>query len=348
MSKGTGGDAREVANAAHELFLLGQKTVEARAVLAALQQQLSDANSRLVDSQHVEQLIEANQQLVLAILLAQSDAVATPQVEEQQLFQELREANAQLVIAALSAQDLQATAERALGQQKSILAMVAHELRNPLTPISLIAERMVRLPSDELPRMRELIEGQVQHISQLVDDLLDVSRASTGKLRIHRREVDMLRILNAAVEAYSPVMIGRKQQFDVVLPDVIPSLYGDPVRLAQILHNLLGNAAKYTQAAGRIAMVVSVEAGQLKISIADNGIGVTAKALPFIFDPYVQDAHAIGFNSAGLGIGLTVVRELVEAHGGTVTGISEGHGRGSEFVVVLPLSSQGISRASRN
>lgn len=338
MSKGAGGDEREVASAAHELFMLGQKTVEARAVLAALQQQLTDANTRLEDSQHVEQLIEANQQLVLAILLAQSDAVAAPQVEEQQLFQELREANAQLVIAALSAQELQATAERALGQQKSILAMVAHELRNPLTPISLIAERMVRLPSDQLPRMRELIEGQVQHISQLVDDLLDVSRASTGKLRIHRREVDMLRILNAAVDAYSPVMIARRQQFDVALPDATLTINGDPVRLAQILHNLLGNAAKYTQAGGTIAMVVSVDAGRLRISIADNGIGVTAKALPFIFDPYVQDAHAIGFNSAGLGIGLTVVRELVEAHGGTVTGMSEGHGKGSEFVVSLPLS----------
>ena len=348
MSKGAGGDKREVASAAHELFMLGQKTVEARAVLAALQQQLTYANTRLEDSQHVEQLIEANQQLVLAILLAQSDAVATPQVEEQQLFQELREANAQLVIAALSAQELQATAERALGQQKSILAMVAHELRNPLTPISLIAERMVRLPSDQLPRMRELIEGQVQHISQLVDDLLDVSRASTGKLRIHRREVDMLRIhrrevdmlriLNAAVDACSPVMIARRQQFDVALPDATLTINGDPVRLAQILHNLLGNAAKYTQAGGTIAMVVSVDAGRLRISIADNGIGVTAKALPFIFDPYVQDAHAIGFNSAGLGIGLTVVRELVEAHGGTVTGMSEGHGKGSEFVVSLPLS----------
>ncbi|WP_234010342.1 MULTISPECIES: hypothetical protein [Pseudomonas] len=104
MSKGAGGDEREVASAAHELFMLGQKTVEARAVLAALQQQLTDANTRLEDSQHVEQLIEANQQLVLAILLAQSDAVAAPLVEEQQLFQELREANAQLVIAALSAQ----------------------------------------------------------------------------------------------------------------------------------------------------------------------------------------------------------------------------------------------------
>ena len=336
MSKRAGEDEREAANAAHELFLLGQKTVEARAVLAALQQQLSDANSRLEDSQHVEQLIEANQQLVLAILLAQSVPVAMPGMEEQ-LFQELREANAQLVIAALGAQDLQATAERALDQQKGILAMVAHELRNPLTPIKLIAERMVRLPSDQLPRMRELIEGQVQHISQLVDDLLDVSRASTGKLRIHRREVDMLRILNAAVDACSPVMIARRQQFDVALPDATLTINGDPVRLAQILHNLLGNAAKYTQAGGTIAMVVSVDAGRLRISIADNGIGVTAKALPFIFDPYVQDAHAIGFNSAGLGIGLTVVRELVEAHGGKVTGMSDGHGKGSEFVVTLPL-----------
>lgn len=336
MSKRAGEDEREAANAAHELFLLGQKTVEARAVLAALQQQLSDANSRLEDSQHVEQLIEANQQLVLAILLAQSVPVAMPGMEEQ-LFQELREANAQLVTAALGAQDLQATAERALDQQKGILAMVAHELRNPLTPIKLIAERMVRLPSDQLPRMRELIEGQVQHISQLVDDLLDVSRASTGKLRINCSEVDMLRILNAAVDACSPVMIARKQQFDVELPDAALIVNGDPGRLAQILHNLLANAAKYTPVGGTISMTATVTAKVLRISIADNGIGVTAKALPFIFDPYVQDTHAIGFNVTGLGIGLTVVRELVEAHGGKVTGMSDGHGKGSEFVVTLPL-----------
>jgi signal transduction histidine kinase len=337
MSKGEGQDEREVASAAHELFLLGQKTVEARAVLAALQQQLSDASSRLVDSQHVEQLIEANQQLVLAILLAQSDAVAAHPQEEQHLYQELREANAQLVIAALSAQDLQATAERALGQQKNILAMVAHELRNPLTPISLIAERMVRLPSDQLPRMRELIEGQVRHISQLVDDLLDVCRASTGKLRINRRQVDMLRILNAAIDACSPVMVKRQQQLDVELPDASLSINGDPGRLAQILHNLLANAAKYTPIGGRIKVFCTAQAGVLRISISDNGIGVTAQALPFIFDPYVQDVHAVGFNGAGLGIGLTVVRELVEAHGGSVTGMSEGHGKGSEFVVTLPL-----------
>ncbi len=341
MSRDEGEEERETANAAHELFLLGQKTVEARAVLAALQNQLSDASNRLVDTQQVEQLIEANQQLVLAILLAQSDAATLPRLEDQCLYQELREANAQLVIAALSAQDLHATAERALSQQKNILAIVAHELRNPLTPISLIAERMVRLPSDQLPRMRELIEGQVRHISKLVDDLLDVSRVSTGKLRVERQHVYMIEILNNAIGACSPLMMAKKQHFEAHLPDGALIVNGDPARLTQILSNLLTNAAKYTPAEGRIKLSVTAQADVLKIRVSDNGIGISAEVLPFVFDPYVQDEHAIGFNGSGLGIGLTVVRELVEAHGGKVVGMSEGSGKGSEFVVTLPLVSAG-------
>ena len=341
MSENDGKEKREVANAAHELFLLGQKTVEARAVLAELQNQLSDASNRLVDTQQVEQLIEANQQLVLAILLAQSDAATLPHLEDQCLYQELREANAQLVLAALSAQDLHATAERALSQQKNILAMVAHELRNPLTPISLIAERMVRLPSGQLPRMRELIEGQVRHISKLVDDLLDVSRVSTGKLRVERQHVYMIEILNNAIGACSPLMMAKKQHFEAHLPDGALIVNGDPARLTQILSNLLTNAAKYTPAEGRIKLSVTAQADVLKIRVSDNGIGISAEVLPFIFDPYVQDEHAIGFNGSGLGIGLTVVRELVEAHGGKVVGMSEGSGKGSEFVVTLPLVSAG-------
>lgn len=337
MSNVDGTNEREIANAAHELFLLGQKTVEARAVLAALQKELSDTSSRLVDSQQVEQVIGANPQLVPAKLLVQSDAIVAPRLEEQRLYQELREANAQLVIAALSAQDLQAVAERALSQQKSILATVAHELRNPLTPISMIAERMVRLPSDQLPRMRELIEGQVQHMSQLVDDLLDVSRASTGKLRIDRRDVDIIQVLREAIDACRPLMSAREQHFNVHLPNGILMVNGDPGRLAQILHNLLANAAKYTPTHGRIELSVTVASDVLQITISDNGIGISAEALPFIFDPYVQDVHAVGFNGSGLGIGLTVVRELVEAHGGEVAGTSGGDGKGSEFVVTLPL-----------
>ncbi|MBU0525945.1 MAG: HAMP domain-containing histidine kinase [Gammaproteobacteria bacterium] len=339
MTEANGTNAQTMATAARELFLLGQKTVEARAVLAALKKELSDTNNRLVDAQQIEQLVEANQQLVLAILLAQSDAEKPHRSqEEQRLFLEMREANAQLVIAALSAQNLQASAEHTLAQQRNILTLVAHELRNPLTPISMIAGRLVRVPSEELPRMQALIEGQVQHMSRLVDDLLDVSRASTGKLRLKCRIVDVVPIIHEAIEVCRPVMNTRQLHFTVELPTCALSVDGDPVRLAQILGNLLGNAAKYTPSGGHVTLAVTARDNVLEMSIRDDGIGISAQALPFIFEPFVQDVHAIGFNGAGLGIGLTVVRELVEAHGGTVIGSSDGDGKGSTFIVTLPLA----------
>jgi len=339
MTEANGTNAQTMATAARELFLLGQKTVEARAVLAALQKELSDTNNRLVDAQQIEQLVEANQQLVLAILLAQSDA-EKPQrsKEEQRLFLEMREANSQLVIAALSAQNLQASAEHTLAQQRNILTLVAHELRNPLTPISMIAGRLVRVPSEELPRMQALIEGQVRHMSRLVDDLLDVSRASTGKLRLECQIIDMVQIIHEAIEVCRPVMNTRHLHFTVELPTCPLVVDGDPVRLTQILGNLLGNAAKYTPAGGNVTLSVTAKDNVLEMSICDDGIGISAQALPFIFEPFVQDVHAIGFNGAGLGIGLTVVRELVEAHGGTVIGMSDGDGQGSTFIVTLPLA----------
>ncbi|MFJ2688221.1 sensor histidine kinase [Pseudomonas sp. NPDC087342] len=338
MTEANGTNAQAMATAARELFLLGQKTVEARAVLAALQKELSDTNNRLVDAQQIEQLVEANQQLVLAILLAQTDA-EKPQrsKEEQRLFLEMREANAQLVIAALSAQNLQASAEHTLAQQRNILTLVAHELRNPLTPISMIAGRLVRVPAEELPRMQALIESQVAHMSRLVDDLLDVSRASTGKLRLDCEIVDMVQIIQSAIDVCRPVMNTRHLHFNAELPARALSVDGDPVRLTQILGNLLGNAAKYTPAGGNVTLSVTTTDDVLEMRICDDGIGISAQALPFIFEPFVQDVHAIGFNGAGLGIGLTVVRELVEAHGGTVVGISDGDGRGSTFIVTLPL-----------
>jgi signal transduction histidine kinase len=326
------------ANADHELLVLGQKTVEARAVLAALQKELSDTNSRLAESRQLEQLVEANQQLVLAILLAQADAEKQQHIlEEQRSSLQVREANEQLVIAALGAQHLQDLAEHALERQRQVLTLVAHELRNPLTPISMIAGRLVRVPKEELPRMQALIEGQVQHMSRLVEDLLDVSRANTGKFRLDCRLVDMSPIIRHAVEICSPVMAAQHLDFRVEQPECALIVNGDPVRLAQILGNLLGNAAKYTPSNGLVELSVSSDADSLEIRVRDNGIGISARALPFIFEPFVQDAHAVGFNGVGLGIGLTVVRELVEAHGGTVTGTSEGDGKGSEFVMTLPL-----------
>ncbi|QZI67917.1 HAMP domain-containing histidine kinase [Pseudomonas protegens] len=338
------GKTDQSATAARELLLLGQKIVQARAVLASLQKELGEANTRVGDSQYIEQLIEANQQLVQAILLAQSNAQEALRIQQEQpLNLDMREANEQLVIAALSAQHLQTTAEQLLEQQRHILVLVAHELRHPLTPISMIAGRLTRVPSEELPRMQALIEGQVQHMSRLVDDLLDVSRVSTGKLHLDRQVLDLRQIVDDAIETCRPLMKARHLHFCAQRPDDPLPVEGDPVRLKQILGNLLGNAAKYTPAEGQVTLSVSARDDAVQLTVCDNGIGISAKALPFIFEPFIQDAHAIGFNGAGLGIGLTVVRELVEAHGGTVQGMSEGSGKGSRFVVILPLVSDVIS-----
>ncbi len=337
MNEANGKNDQAGATAARELFLLGQKTVEARAVLAALNEELSEANAQRADSRQIEQLIEANQQLVLAILTAQSDAENPQRTAEQQRYLEMREANEQLVLAVLSAQHLQASAEHSLARQRNILTLVAHELRNPLTPLSMIAGRLARVPTEELPRLQALIEGQVQHMSRLVEDLLDVSRASTGKFRLDRGSVDIIRTIHDAIEICRPLMLANQLHFSAQLPEYPLMVDGDPVRLSQVLANLLGNAAKYTPAGGVVTLSVTTQGNLMRLCISDTGIGISSKALPFIFEPFVQDTHAIGFNGVGLGIGLTVVRELVEVHGGTVTGSSEGDGKGSKFVVTLPL-----------
>ncbi len=258
-------------------------------------------------------------------------------VEHARAGSELREANGQLVLAALGAQELQSAAEQAQRRQKESLALVAHELRNPLTPIRIAAEMMGMVGAEEIPRYQAIIEQEVEHMSRLVSDLLDVTRASTGKLSLERQLVDMAGLLYEAVDACRPAMDARQQHLGVQVPSRALELHGDPVRLAQILRNLLDNASKYTPNGGQIELSVVVVEDAIEVTLSDNGIGITADTLPNIFEPFVQDPHAIGFNGVGLGIGLTVVRELVEAHGGTVTAASAGSGLGSRFVVTLPL-----------
>ncbi|MEP7056370.1 MAG: diguanylate cyclase [Caldimonas sp.] len=252
---------------------------------------------------------------------------------------QMREANEQLVLAALGAQTLQAAAEQAQRRQTDFLAVLAHELRNPLAPIRTAAATLASFQTDEpmLPRMQAVIERQVVHLSRLVDDLLDVSRVSTGKLRLVRGPVEMRATIDTAVDACRPAMDMRMQRFDISLPASALTIDGDPVRLAQIVSNLLDNASKYTPDGGEIRLAAEVVGGSAVITVTDSGIGISAEALPHVFDPFVQDTHAIGFNGAGLGIGLTVVRELVEAHGGSVVASSAGSGHGSRFVVTLPL-----------
>ena len=258
-------------------------------------------------------------------------------VENDRRHSLLREANEQLLLAALGAQALQAAAEQAQRQQTHFLAVLAHELRNPLTPIRTAAALLSRVRSEELPRMQAIIERQVAHMARLVGDLLDVSRVNTGKLRLERRPMDLAVIIDEAVDACRPAMATRLQRFDVQIPAGALAVHGDADRLAQVFSNLLDNASKYTPVGGAIGLLVRVADQTIVLAVSDSGIGISDEALPHVFDPFVQDTHAIGFNGTGLGIGLTVVRELVEAHGGTVVATSAGTGLGSRFTVTLPL-----------
>src|SRR5256885_49679 len=238
----------------------------------------------------------------------------------------LREANGQLVQAALAAQELQSAAELAHRHQTEFMAVLAHELRSPLMPIRTAAALLGRFPADQLPMVQAVIERQVAHLSRLTGDLLDVSRAVTGKLRLDIGWVDLTDTIEQAVDTCRPAMEARGQDLRVQLPSHALRLRGDRIRLAQVVGNLLDNASKYTPDGGQIALGAVVVDEAVVITVSDNGIGIAADALPRVFEPFVQDAHAIGFNGAGLGIGLALVRELVDGHGGSVVASSAGTG----------------------
>lgn len=268
---------------------------------------------------------------------------------EQALHQaDVQEANTELLVAALGARQLVEAAERARRQQAVFLGILAHELRSPLAPLRNAAALLSRIPSAEplLGQVQAIIERQLSTMARLVGDLLDLSRANAGRLRLERRPVDITALVNDVVNACRPAMDTRLQQFELQLPQRRVEVDGDAVRLTQILTNLLDNASKYTPEGGQIGLSVQAEGDLLVLTVADNGIGITAAALPDIFEPFVQDAHAAAFDENGLGIGLTVVRDLVQAHGGQVQAKSEGKMLGSVFTVRLPLSERSPATAA--
>jgi signal transduction histidine kinase len=265
--------------------------------------------------------------------------------EHDHRLADLQDANQVLVLAALSAQKLQAVAEQAQRRQTEFLAVLAHELRNPLAPIRTMVALLDEVGTTDpmLPRVRSVIARQVVHMSRLVDDLLDVARITSGKLRIERQSVDLAGVIAQAVDACQPAIDLRLQHFALHVPAGALEMHGDPVRLAQIVTNLLDNASKYTPIGGQIRLSVVLLGATLTLTVSDDGIGIAAEALPEVFRPYVQHRDAIGFNGSGLGLGLAVVRELVEAHGGVVIATSAGNGLGSQFVVTLPLDRRAAS-----
>ncbi len=265
--------------------------------------------------------------------------VQEAQAEFDRRHAELCDANEQLVLAVLSAQLLQQEAERANSQQADFMAIMAHELRNPLAPMYNVAALLARVPADDatLPKLQAIIERQVGHMARMVDDLLDVTRASTGKLRLEVRLIDMASVCSRSVEQRHAAMQLRLQRLATRMPAAPVMVEGDADRLVQVVSNLLDNASKYTPNGGEIGLELTVDTTHAHIRVSDSGIGIAPEALPAIFKLFAQDPRAVGFNGVGLGIGLTVVSELVHAHGGSVVAHSDGVGHGSAFVVSLPL-----------
>ena len=224
-------------------------------------------------------------------------------------------------------------------RKDEFLAMLAHELRNPLAPIS-NAIQVLRLaePADPVAaRMCEVMQRQIDHMVRLVDDLLEVSRITRGKITLHREHADLIGVIRNAVDISRPLIDAAGHRLSIHALDTPIPVDGDPVRLGQILANLLNNAAKYTPQGGRITVTAQKRDGRAVVSVRDNGVGISAEMLGRVFDLFTQGSPASFDGRAGLGIGLTLVRQLVELHGGTVEAFSEGLGKGSEFVITLPL-----------
>jgi signal transduction histidine kinase len=270
----------------------------------------------------------------------------SPDADRQQAA--LREANERLVIASLTAHELKDLAEAAHGQQIKFMAMVAHELRNPLAPLKMAAGMLATANADagRMAKLQGVIEDQVGHMARLVEDLLDGSRISTGKLRLQLGQVDLADILRASLDTCTGRAVEKSQQVRARLPDSGALISGDKVRLTQVFNNLLDNALKYTPAGGHIDVTLEIGARDAIVSIADDGAGIAANALLHIFDLFVQELRGLGPQNSGLGIGLAVVRELVDAHGGTVTAASAGRGQGTQFTVTLPLMDASTAKGS--
>jgi signal transduction histidine kinase len=226
-------------------------------------------------------------------------------------------------------------------RKDEFLAMLAHELRNPLAPIRNALHIMKQAGADGavVQRVREMMERQVQHMTRMVDDLLDVSRITRGKIELRKEVVDLASVVDRTVETARPLFEDRRQELTVDLPPQPVRLEADPTRLEQVLANLLNNAAKYTDHGGRIGLSAKQEGGELVLRVRDTGVGIAADMLARIFEPFVQSDRVLHHSQGGLGIGLTLVRSLVEMHGGSVTAHSDGPGKGSEFIVRLPALS---------
>jgi PAS domain S-box-containing protein len=231
-------------------------------------------------------------------------------------------------------------------RKDEFLAMLSHELRNPLAPI-LNAVHLLHLQKNEDPiqqQARVIIERQVQHLTRLVDDLLEVSRVTTGRIRLEQENIDMAGIVERAADTVRPLLVQRSHEFSLTLPSEPLWVFADPTRMEQVVVNLLTNAAKYTPDRGRIWLTLQRQGEEAVMRVRDSGVGIAPEFLPSIFDSFTQADRSLDRSQGGLGIGLTVVQRVVEMHGGRVEAHSAGLGHGSEFLVRLPAVAPPMSR----
>jgi PAS domain S-box-containing protein len=229
-------------------------------------------------------------------------------------------------------------------RKNEFLAMLAHELRNPLAPIR-NALQLVRMtcpePPMEVGQAYDIIERQVEHLVRMVDDLLDVSRITSGKIQLQKERTELAAVVSRAVEGARPLIDARRHTLEVTLSEDVLPVEADPMRLAQVLWNLLNNAAKYTPVGGRIWLTAQKEKGQAVVRVRDTGMGIPPEMLSKVFDLFTQMERTLDRAEGGLGLGLTLVRRLTEMHDGTVEAISA-PGQGSEFVVRLPIAADEV------
>src|SRR5579863_3374552 len=299
-----------------------------------------------------KELQQANVRLSEANIALQEEKTR----ELERLNRSLQRANSELEAANQSLQS--EIAERARIAQAlkeadrhkdEFLAMLAHELRNPLAPIHNAIElmRLKPLADPQLNWARDVIARQLTSLTRLVDDLLDVSRITRGKINLTRQVVELEGLISRAVETVHPLFDEHRHQLTLELPEPGVRVFGDPTRLTQAIANVLGNAAKYTDAGGQILLSATVRGEHVEISIHDNGIGIRPEMLPHVFELFTQLDRNDGRTQGGLGIGLALVQQLVQMHGGDVSATSAGPGTGSQFVIRLPLlREQGMPAAA--
>ena len=279
-------------------------------------QHVCGVHQQVAPTEHAEPANSPEHGLALARLEQKAQALERALFERDALLQDL------------------ATANRA---KDEFLAMLGHELRNPLSPIVTALELMKLRGDTATAREQALIRRQVDHLLRMVDDLLDVSRVTRGTIELRRKVTKVSDLLSQSAEMVSPLIEQRRHELTIVLEDPELRCDGDPARLAQVLGNLLTNAARYTNPGGRITLAARRSGDELEISVSDNGAGIAHDMLEPIFEMFRQGSRGIDRREGGLGIGLALVRSLVQLHGGSVRAESDGPGHGSRFVVRMPI-----------